>query len=738
MRKNRTRHSHDGKSIKTHLMCVIGTGLAAVFIVGGAYLSHFISARFGSVSSAYFEAVAERNVREVKLELLSAYDHCRSLADTLSLFEDIPAEYRRPFFKRTLENLIRADNNYISVWTCWEENALDALDAVYAGTAGSDSTGRFIPNWTKMGAFVNDEVLQNYAGANWYTKPMFSKTGIIGEPETRVVQGQSVFCCAVAFPIRSSNGAPVGAVGIVFSLERLEKLLGGTVLYDSGYLSLISAEGANVIAPDAQLRGRANSDFSDTGGVGDYFLRARSGLEAFSVTSPDERGVMLNKLYVPFRISDATQTWYLGAMAPESEVRHIGDSVRNRVFVTFVISVLAALALVIAGVNSSVRRLSAGVSIMRDIAEGNGDLTVQVDVKENDEIGQLFTYFNQTIAKIRASMLTVMDESRRQQEIGTLLADNMSSTADSVRQITTGIDATNRQTSAQMESVSVTKESVDAITRNVNSLNDAVNEQSRSIAQASSSIEELVTNVRSVTSILEKNAAAVIDLASASDEGRRKIQQTVEAVGRIAQQSKSLLAASKVIQNIAKQTNLLAINASIEAAHAGRAGEGFSVVAEEIRILAEDSSRQGKNITTNLSDVMSSISMVAGATDSLSEQFSTIFSLAKTVEEQGSSIMSAMKEQSDGGEQILGAVRTMNDVVVRVKSEAEEMLSGSDTVTKAVSGLQVVSTEIMLGMKEMANSTSRISSSINSINALSKRNKDSTDTLARAISRFKV
>jgi methyl-accepting chemotaxis protein len=248
----------------------------------------------------------------------------------------------------------------------------------------------------------------------------------------------------------------------------------------------------------------------------------------------------------------------------------------------------------------------------------------------------------------------------------------------------------------------------------------------------------MLANIQSVTQTLVRNAENVHSLANASEVGRSGLQEVAVDIQEIARESEGLLEINAVMENIASQTNLLSMNAAIEAAHAGEAGKGFAVVADEIRKLAESSSEQSKTIGTVLKKIKDSIDKITKSTDSVLNKFEAIDSGVRTVADQEENIRNAMEEQGQGSQQILEAIGQLNEVTQLVKSGSEEMLEGSQQVIGEGRNLESMTQEITNGMNEMSAGAEQINVAVGEVNEISGRNRDNIDILVQEVSRFKV
>jgi methyl-accepting chemotaxis protein len=254
-------------------------------------------------------------------------------------------------------------------------------------------------------------------------------------------------------------------------------------------------------------------------------------------------------------------------------------------------------------------------------------------------------------------------------------------------------------------------------------------------------IEKMSQNVGSVTKTLLNNADNVKTLQEASEAGKSGLQEVVTDIQEISRESEGLLEINSVMQNIASQTNLLSMNAAIEAAHAGEAGKGFAVVADEIRKLAESSGEQSKTIGNVLKKIKESIDKITKSTETVTTRFDSIDSSVKTVAVEEGNILNAMERQKKDSQEevnIKSGEISLAEISKVVKTGSEEMLEGSQEVLKESQNLEKVTQEITGGMNEMATGADQINLAVNNVNDMTVKNREAISSLIKEVSRFKV
>ncbi|MDR3301617.1 MAG: bacteriohemerythrin [Spirochaetaceae bacterium] len=413
--------------------------------------------------------------------------------------------------------------------------------------------------------------------------------------------------------------------------------------------------------------------------------------------------------------------------------------------------VMGALALILLSVGAAflfgwaLAKPIVGVSsALKGIAMEEGDLTRRITIPikrahgSEDETAELTRYCNLAMEKICAFVLGIKRQTAMLDGIGGDLSVNMTQTAAVVQQITSNIRSINGQASSQNELLARNSATAGEMSCGLSALYAQIETQTASVEKSSSAVEEMLANIEEVTRTLVKNAENMSILADASEQGHSGLVQVVENIKDIAEESENLLQINTLMQSIASQTNLLSMNAAIEAAHAGEAGKGFAVVADEIRKLAESSSEQSKTISTTLKKIAASIQTIRSSTDNVREKFTAIENGVRTVAEEEERIRGAMEEQGEGSKQVMEAVSAVQEITLQVKTGAASMLDAGKRMSGECVNLESLSTEISNGMFEMEKGADQINTALSNVNTMSARNKENIAILVTEVTHFKT
>lgn len=725
------------KSISRQLSLSIAILLLFLLTSCAIFITLFVKQSLEQVSTQYLDMTAARYGENTEKILTNEFIIAKTLQASIEGFEDIPENSRRDYINNLLKHTLELNSGLVDAYCIFKPNMLDGRDSEFVNyDASYDSTGRLLPYWTNDGRQISCCALTDYEGSFWYEEPMKTNRGILIQPNLYEVGGKEIWVCGVAFPIHNRKNQVVGMLGVDMSLDTLSQILKSAQIYKTGYLSLTSHTGLLAVTRDSALEGQTNPDYEDRK-ISSLFKDAASSLTPFGFSTVQNAESVI-KVYQPLEVEGSQEVWFLGVTVPASEVNKAAHSIQFIVIGIFIFTLLMVISLAYAIIRGVVKEMNKGVAAMQNIAQGDGDLTVRMNIKNENELGKMYKFFNLTIEKIQNSIAQVKNVADNLSVQGSNLGDSMNDTAASANEITANIDSVNKQVQTQGHNVHEAQNALKLINNSVSDLVSNIQSQSSSVVESSSAIEQMVANIRSVTGILEKNGETIKSLENSSEAGKAGIISSVEAIKRIEEQSGTLLEASKIIQAIASQTNMLAMNAAIEAAHAGEAGAGFSVVADEIRKLAEDSNKQGKNITNNLKLVLASVKEVADSSQKLQNQFNEIYELTQTVSRQELTIMNAMHEQSEGGEQILEAIKQIQDVTANVKGSSDAMEDATSAANVKMDNLMRLTEEITASMDEMSIGIESINKSINEVNDMTHKNTASIESLGDVVGKFKV
>ncbi len=592
------------------------------------------------------------------------------------------------------------------VFVGFEPNAYDGKDRNFEDEWGHDSTGRFVPHWTRdaQGAGAL-EALKDYDKAgpgDFYQIPRVSGHQAVLDPYTSGAQGSQVLMTSLSAPIFNKNREFIGVAGVDLPLETITKVVAAAVLYRSGTLTLFSPNGTVAGARDASQVGRRATEI---GVDADLLSRIQKG-QAFSIERRSKRGPVLT-IGVPFLVGEETTArWTVVADIPTAEV--LGP-VRSLILLIVGVGSVAVILVVGAMVviaRSISRPLARGVAFAQAIAQG--DLTANVDVgRRGDEIGRL------------AEALNAMSGSLR--EITEQIQDGSSQLAAGTEELSTSAQQLAEGAQNQASTLEETSAAVEELTASVEQVSTHAQSQSRTVSTTTSDMTAMLESVNEVSSTLAMVATSAGNSVERARQGAGSVKQAIAAIKDISQSSEKIAGIVSVITDIADQTNLLALNASIEAARAGEHGRGFAVVAQEVSKLSERSAQATKEIGALIHEtlrlVREGVQLAEGSGNSMEEVIVGATDASAMV----ANLQKSIGQQSEAIKKIAASVQNLNEMSQGISAATEEQTTNSRQVGKAIESVNQITQQAAGAAEQMASSVEEMAGMAQQLHGLVAR-----------------
>ena len=522
------------------------------------------------------------------------------------------------------------------------------------------------------------------------------------------------------------NKEIVGVIGVDISLTNLKKFMDSMKVGRTGYCVLLQNDGTILVDPKHE-----NVIFKE---VKDCGISSYAELENASDAPFD---IYVDNIKYQTQVFKTTSMdMILVTFVEKLELLEIFYSLIFSMFiialVLFVISIIF-VTIFSKNLKGYFSRLEV---IFKKIAKG--DTTSRINYKSNDEIGILMGYFDESIDHMSDMLKLLVKETDQMAKVGSVLSSDMEKTAISAQIVINNISGIKDEIMRQASSVTEILATVEQAIRIIEHLDLSIESQSDSVANSLSQMERMTCNINTIAETLKKNNELIKKLCSKTISGKEGAKIANEVVAQIAERSDSLLEASLVIQNIANQTNLLAMNAAIEASHAGESGKGFAVVADEIRKLAEESNMQGKQIANVLKETIEVINHLIKAGSGAESIFDEVYELTNNISVQEDSIEKELKEQTERTNIALDMMKDIKEVANGIRNGSAEMLEGNKAIAKEMKLLDSMTRTINTNMHEMNDGAVEIATNIMESNNLSRKNKDSIKEIVDVMNNFKV
>ena len=386
------------------------------------------------------------------------------------------------------------------------------------------------------------------------------------------------------------------------------------------------------------------------------------------------------------------------------------------------------------------RQISRPLGIVMDGVEkvARGDMTWEPAYVRKDELGEISTGLYRAVESTRALLLSIQDSFSDSISLSRNITGASAETSAAITEILANLESITRQVEHLSREVDGNYHSCVNISDAVKTLDSLVEDQSSAVVQSSASVEQMMSSINSVSHITSQRFEGSEKLVGYTRDGSHQIEKANQQILNVAKQTDSILEITAVIDNIASQTNLLAMNAAIEAAHAGEAGKGFAVVADEIRKLAESSGQNSRAITELLDAISLAIRNASDSSGESLNSFKLIQSEVGILVSSLSEIATSMTQMSSGATQVLSASGALTQSVAGVSEQTSVIVNSTEDITKGVEKSREMVELTKQGVEEIAQGVRLIQQSVVVLDEESHKNEEGLETLKDQIEHFRL
>ena len=415
--------------------------------------------------------------------------------------------------------------------------------------------------------------------------------------------------------------------------------------------------------------------------------------------------------------------------------KRVMDSLKLGLVIAIVaIIVEILLAFVISGSISKPMKI-----IMRDTARlETGDLSKSIDYSKKDELGNIAGYVNKSIESFRLLISNTQSSSAKSMTLTESIAASATETAAATTEIDANISSINKKIVNLTDSVNNSEQASGLIKSSIETLNQLIQDQSAAVEESTTAIEEITSTIQSVTKIAQDRGQSAETLKKVTENGEQQVDTTNKLITEVAGIAGDIINVTEIINGIAAQTNLLAMNAAIEAAHAGDAGKGFAVVADEIRKLAESSAQNAKQINSLLSEVDSRIESASTASKLSIESFTGVKSEVLSFINALAEIVSSMTEMEIGSREVLTSTELLSRIMSEVSANTEDIVENVDGITSSMGTVSILTSETSNGISEIQIAINEIDKASVDLSDRCVENEDVMKELSESLNEFTV